>query len=294
MINYKLLKENGITPKTIKKINNSYLVETTNNKYIIKERNKDLKNKFNYLLSRGFTYFPNYTFVEDYDIYDFVEDITISEEEKLEELINLLSLLHTKTTRYKKVDIDDYKIIYEDLNNKIEQLNNYYIELNNLIDSKIYMSPSHYLLVLNISKIYSALSFCKEELDNWYELIKTTPKQRIAFIHNNPDTSHIIRNKNPYLISFNKSKLGMPIEDLLILYNKYSKNNNFDILLDNYQKRYPLKEEELKLFFIQISIPDEIKFTQDELNNTIQVKNTLEKLIYSDKLIRPYYENKPT
>ena len=152
------------------------------------------------------------------------------------------------------------------------------------------MSPSHYLLALNISKIYSALSFCRNELDNWYDMIKESKKQRVALTHNNLDLSHIIVGKHPYLISWEKSKVDMPVNDLLTLYSKYVNETDFLILLNNYQKRYPLRQEELKLFFIKISIPKKIEFKEDELENTRLVNEVLRKLKEGDKIIRPYYE----
>lgn len=292
MIDYKLLKRNGITPKSIKKVNNSFVVDTGDKKYVLKNRKNDIDEKFNYLLSRNFDYFPRHSSVGDYDIYEYIENANISDEEKLYEIIDLISLLHTKTTRYKNIDIDDYKVIYENLDKKINYLNVYYSELNDLIDTEIYMSPSHYLLALNMSKIYSALSFCKIELDNWYELIKNNPKQRVAYIHNNLELNHLVRGTNPYLVSWEKSKVDLPIFDLLDLYDKYYQKTDFDILLNNYQKRYPLKDEELKLFFIKISIPEKIEFDIDELENTKRVKRVLEMLNKGDKLIKPYYNNK--
>lgn len=290
MINYKVLKEAGITPKKIKKINNSYLIDTGDYKYIVKNKDEKLDKKFNYLLSRGFNYFPESFSVNNYDIFKYIEGGEISYEEKLYELVDLISLLHTKTTRYKNIDIDDYKMIYEDLDKKIEDLTNYYNSLNDLIDREIYMSPSHFLLVLNISKVYSALTFCKKELDNWYELIKNNPKQRVAYIHNNLGVDHVIRGDNPYLISWSRSKVDLPIYDLIDLYNKTKDEIDFDILLNSYQKRYPLKQEELKLFFINISIPKKISFGEDEYENTKEVKKMLNVLKKGDKLINPYYK----
>lgn len=290
MINYKLLKKNGINVKSIRKLNNSYLIGTSDNKYLVKDKDKELESKFSYLKSRNFDFFPSHFTLENYDLYDYLEDSNISDEERLYEIIDLISLLHMKTTRYKNIDLDDYKIIYEELDSKINYLSNYYNELNNVIDNEIYMSPSHYFLVLNISKIYSALSFCKQELDNWYELIKNNPKQRYAYIHNNLDLNHLISNSNPYLISWNKSKLDLPIYDLYNLYQKYYKITDFDILLNNYQKRYPLRNEELKLLFIKISIPEKIEFENDEYENIQKVKDVLESLNKGDKLIRPFYE----
>ncbi len=291
MINYKLLKEHGLKPKTLTKNKSSIVLETTDNKkYVLKEKNKDLENKFDYLLSRGFDYFPSYKSFDNYDIYEYIKNKNISDEEKLYDMIDLLSLLHTKTTRYKNIDIDDYKQIYEDINEKIEYLTNYYTELNDLIDEEIYMSPSKYLLARNISKIYNALAFCKTEIDNWYELIKKSPKQRISLIHNNLELDHILNSDSSYLISWDKAKTDMPLYDFYSLYKKYYNKTDFDILLSNYQKRYPLKEEELKLLFIKISVPKKIEFTSDEFSNTQEIKKLLEYLYKSDKLINPFYK----
>ena len=291
MINYKLFKEYGLCPKKIKKNNNSFFLETNDNKkYLIKEKKQDLDNKFNYLLSRNFNYFPSYFTIDNYNVYDYIETADYSPEEKLYDIIDVISMLHTKTTRYKNIDIDDYKIIYEELDEEINYLIDYYGELNDLIDNDIYMSPSKYLLVLNISKIYNALSFTRKELDNWYELIKNNPKQRVSYIHNNLELDHLVRSDNPYLISWDKAKLDLPIFDLYDLYKKYYKTTDFDILLNNYQKRYPLKEEELKLFFIKISIPFKIEFNDDEYTNTKKVKDLLYYIKQGDKLISPYYK----
>lgn len=292
MINYKTFKDNGINITNIRKIKSVFLISDGIKKYIVKKSNINLIDIFDYLKSRNFNNFPNYYKVEDYDIYEYIKDNKISKEEKLYEMINIVVLLHLKTTRFKKVDIDDYKIIYEDLLKKIEYLNNYYTSLNDSIDNEIYMAPSHYLLVSNISKIYGALSFCRIELDNWYELIKNSNKKRVALIHNNLDLSHLLMNKYPYLISWDKAKIDMPIYDLIIIYNKYHREINFDILLNNYQKKYPLSADELKLFFIIISIPEKIELTNDEIKNISLVKKLIEKINIGDGLIRPYYEKK--
>ncbi len=291
MISYKFLKDIGLKPKSIKKKNHTFLVETFDNKkYIVKKESSNNEEKFEYLMSRNFDYFPNSFRVGDYRIYEYLENSNISDEEKLYDIMDLISLLHTKTTRYKNIDIDDYKIIYEDLDKKISYLLEYYNNINDLIDNEIYMSPSKYLLVRNISKIYSALSFCREELENWYELVKNNPKQRVSYIHNNLELDHLLRNDNPYLISWDKARIDLPIYDIYNLYRRYYKKMDFDILLNHYSKRYPLKEEELKLLFIKISIPEKIDFSLSEFDNTKKVKDLLYYINRGDNLIRPYYE----
>lgn len=291
MIDYKFLKRNGLEPKKIQKNKSSTIIETNNKKkYVLKEYTADMKRKFDYLSSRNFNFFPASFDLDKYNVYEYIENNDISDEERLYDIMDLISLLHTKTTRYKNIDIDDYKIIYEEIDKELNYLNSYYTELNDLIDEEIYMAPSKYLLARNISKIYSALYFCREELENWYDLVKNSTKTRVAYIHNNLELSHLLRNDNPYLISWEKSKVDLPIYDIYNLYRKYYKLTDFDVLLNNYQKRYPLKEEEIKLLFIKISIPLKIEFTKDEFSNTKKVKDLLEYLTRGDKLIRPYYK----
>ena len=286
MIDYKLLKENNINPKYFKKVKSAILV---NNEYVLKE-NKGNNKVFSYLDARGFNYYPSNKVLSDkYVLYEYLKDYNISDDERAIELINLVSLLHSKTTRYNSVSIDDYKKIYEEIDNKIDKLYSYYSDLNELIEQEIYMSPSNYLLVRNISKIYSSLNYCKNELDNWYELVKDNKKERVALIHNNLCLDHLIRNENSYLISWDKSKFDNPIYDLYNFYKNNYEKVEFSSLLELYQKRYPLKQNELKLFFILISLPDKIEFTNNDFNNCKLVDNMLDYLYKTDSIISPYY-----
>ena len=286
MIDYKLLKENNINPKYFKKVKSATLV---NNEYVLKE-NKGNNKVFSYLDARNFNYYPSNKVLSDkYVLYEYLKDYNISDDERAIELINLVSLLHSKTTRYNSISIDDYKKIYEDIDNKIDKLYSYYSDLNELIEQEIYMSPSNYLLVRNISKIYSSLNYCKNELDNWYELVKESKKQRVALIHNNLSLDHLIRNENSYLISWDKSKFDNPIYDLYNFYKNNYEKIEFSSLLEIYQKRYPLKQNELKLFFILISLPDKIEFTNNDFNNCKLVDKMLDYLYKTDSIISPYY-----
>ena len=290
MIRYKLLKENGINLKKITKKNNAYIIETDSDKYVIKENETNLDSVYKYLNARGFNYFPNYRIIDNYMVYNYIESIHEENSQKLEDLVYLISLLHLKTTRFNEVDLDDYKKIYENIDNKLTDLHDYYSNLNDQIDSEIYMSPSHYLLIRNISKIYEALIFSKNELDNWYELVKEKEKQRKVLIHNNLDIDHLLKSKNSYLISFSKSKIDFPVYDLCNLFNKYYREISFSNLFNIYKQKYPLNKSELSLLFIYISIPDKVIFKKNEYQNTIKVKDMLTKLSKSDKFIKSYYE----
>ena len=285
MIDYKLLKENNINPKSFKKVKSAIIV---NDEYVLKENTGN--RVFSYLDARNFNYYPSNKVLSDkYVLYEYLKDYDISNDERAIELINLVSLLHSKTTRYNNISIDDYKKIYEDIDNRIDKLYSYYSDLNDLIEQEIYMSPSYYLLARNISKIYSSLNYCKNELDSWYDLVKDSKKERVALLHNNLSLEHLIRNESSYLISWDKSSFNNPIYDLYNFYKNNYEKIEFSSLLEIYQKRYPLKENELKLFFILISIPDKIEFTNNEFDNCKLVDKMLDYLYKTDNIVSPYY-----
>ncbi len=288
-----LLKNHNIKPLGYTKKNNVIIIETSDHKYVLK-KNSHKQELYNYLHLRNFEFFPNvYNEKNDiYEIQDYIEDYDIPKYDKALEIINLTSLLHNKTTIYKDIDIDDLKIIYEDLDLKINDLSTFYNELNNYIDSEIYMSPSNYLLIRNISKIYATLDFCKKELDVWYDLVKNNLKQRISLIHNNLNLNHLIRNeKGSYLISWANAKFDIPIYDIYKFYKNIYNEVSFDELFSNYETRYPLHNEEKKLLFILMSLPQKVNFIDDEYDNCIEVNNLLNYIVKTEKIISKYYAN---
>ena len=216
----------------------------------------------------------------------------MSNYEKSEEIIYLLSLLHNKTTSYKDIDIDEYKKIYEDINTKLVELEEFYINLNNEIDKEIYMSPSNYLLVRNITKIYSAIYYCKTQLEEFYNIVKNNSKIRIVLNHNNIELSHLLRNENSYLISWDNAKFDIPVYDLIKFYKKNYNDVDFTNLFKLYESKYPLHNEERKLLFISLSIPDKLDLTKD--NEFIKTKKVNDLLLYlqkTDDLILQYNSN---
>jgi len=276
-------------PNGYKKIGNVILVNTKGDKLIIKRKIND-NNIYEYLNSRSFRYYPNIIDENDnYRITEYVKEIEMPNEQKIIDMINLTSLLHNKTTFYKEVDEDDYKKIYEDINGNIEYLNSYYIDIITIIESKVYMSPSEYLLARNISKIFNSLNFSKYELDNWYRMVENKKKQRYVVLHNNLELDHFIKNYNPYLISWEKAKIDIPIFDIYKLYKKHCLDFDFSTLFKIYENDYPLLEEERKLLFILISLPDKIEFNDTEYEMTKKIGEMLDYLYKTDDLISPYY-----
>lgn len=274
---------------TIKK--NATLVDTDNGRFVFK---KDIRNKTNdiyeYLKSRSFNYYPKLVNrEEDYNIYEYIEEVKTPNEQKAYDLITMMTLLHNKTTYYKEVDIADYKKIFEDIDSDIDKAIKYYSDLIVNIESKVYMSPSQYLIARNISKLYALVDYCKKELKEWYNLIKDKRRQRVVTVHNDLNIDHIIKNDEAYLISWEKSKTDLPIYDFIVFYKNQYLDFDFIELLKLYESKYPLLEEEKKLMFIILSIPQTLDLSSSEIINCKMVDNFFNYIYKTNELITEYY-----
>lgn len=288
-----ILKKYNIKPHRYEKNGKVIIVSDEVNKYVIKknQRNQEI---FEYLRNRSFDYYPKILndSNDSYEISEYIYDDYIPDEQKMLDLIKLVSLLHNKTTHYKEVDFADYKTIYETLSNNIEYLYSYYNDIITLIETKVYMSPSEYLLARNISKIFGALNFSKQELEKWYKLVENKTKQRVVVLHNNLDLSHFRSNTKNYLLSWDKAKLGIPIFDLYILYKRHGLDFNFEEILKYYESSYKLQEDEKILFFILIALPDKIEFDGTLYEQTKKIGKFLDLSYKTESLISPYYTKK--
>ena len=283
------LEDNNIITKKITIKNTVIIIDAGNKLLVIKRRTKDLDKLYKYLSSRSFDYYPNIIYkTKNYDIYEYIDDVDMDTEEKAMDIIRILTLLHSKTTFYKDIDDDTYKEIYEDVNNRIDYLYNYYEDITSIIDSEEYMSPSNYLFVRNVTKVFQALNYCKQNIDSWYNVIKEKKRVRIVNIHNNLDLDHYLSGNKKVFISWDKSKKDMPIYDLIKIYKKYYNKIDFYDLLKNYEQVYPLFKEEKTLFFVLISIPDKIVFDEREYKMCLKIKKFYEYLITTEKLIDDY------
>ena len=253
-----VLKRNNIKASSYSKKGRSIVISTLDQRYVVKPK-ENCGKIFEYLDNRNFNYYPKiFNIDDDYEIMEYIEEVSIPREQKMNDLIHLVSLLHNKTTFYKEVDEADYKTLYEDLLNNCEYLFEYYTELIINIESKVYMSPSEYLLALNITLIFDSINYCKNKINEWYSMIKDkekTNKMRVSVIHNNLSLDHYLRSDNDYLISWNKSKIDIPVFDLYKLYINNVSEFDFIEILKLYEKNYPLKDYELLLLYILISMP---------------------------------------
>ena len=289
----KILDKNDLKVDKYTMKGKTMIVNTPLGQFALKKGNLD--NIYKYLLSRNFEYFPKVIDSnEDSTIYEFVDDVKYDNDQRAFDLIHTIALLHSKTTYYKDVDIDEYKKIFEETMEKINYIYNYYMDVINIIESKIYMSPSEYLIARNISKIFSCIFYCKRNIGEWYELVKDKKRKRVVTLHNNLDTSHLLKNKETYLISWSNSKVDMPIYDFVLFYRKRELDFDFVKLLEEYERIYPLLKEEKKLLLILISIPDKLTISNNEYNMVKKVRKFLDKIYKTEFMLTSKEEEKST
>lgn len=282
-----LLKKKDIRALSYKRYGSVVIADTNIGKVVLK-KNKNKDYIYKYLNDRNFNYYPEILEEDDYIVSRYIEDIDIPKEQKIIDLIDLVSLLHAKTTHYKSVSEDEYKKIYEDLSNNFEYLYEYYNDLISIIDEKVFMSPSEYLLARNINSIFSSINIGKELTEKWLDEVKDMNKIRLSVVHNNLKLSHYIRNNRDYLISWDKAKIDIPIFDLYKLYNSNFDDFDFYELLKRYQNKYPLKKYELDLFLILINMPSKIEFADTEYNMCVKIGNEINRLYKSNFLLKEY------
>lgn len=293
-MNDKLSKIKDIyKPYRLTKKKNVTIIDSTSGSFVIKEKSNDkVRDAYQYLLSRNFDYFPKLA-LEDRgtNVFEYIDEIETPREQKALDMIDLVALLHNKTTYYKEITEDQYKEIYDNLNNNILYAENYYNNLYNIYIEEQIPSPSHYLLLRNIYKIFAAIQYCFSELDIWYQNTKDDLKTRVAFIHNNLETNHFIRNSKEYLISWEKSRIDSPILDLITFYQKEYMSLDFETLFQKYMKSYPLTDNEKKLLFIVLSIPPIIDMDGTQIKVIKEIRLKLDYIFKTEKLVQTFRTN---
>jgi hypothetical protein len=138
------------------------------------------------------------------------------------------------------------------------------------------------------------LTFSRKEIERWYEMVKDKHKKRVVTLHNNLDLDHIIRNNDLYLLSWDKTRQDMPFYDVLNFYKRYALEFDFGELLNYYESKYKLLDEERILMFIMMSVPSKIEHKSSEIERCVEARKILDYIYKTEMLLAPYYtENNP-
>ena len=167
----------------------------------------------------------------------------------------------------------------------------YYYTLQDMIENKVYMAPSEYLFIRNVSIIYSALKYSLETLEHWYKIMKEKTRERFVYCHGKCELSHFLTSSNDYFISLENAHIGKPTEDFLYFYQKNYQDTDMISNFKFYQHRYQYKEEEMLYFLVKITIPEKLDIYPSSLEKCIELTQFYDKLKFNSNFISHYQKN---
>lgn len=267
------------------------ILKCADNDIVIKPKNPLVHDRYNYLNARGFN---NYLPIIDinrsnYDVFPFVYEDNIPYQQKANDLARVVALLHAKTSYNKDVNQSVYDDIYNNVISNCDYIKEYYSNLYDEIFPLKYHKPHEIMFIDSYSKINNTILFSRNEIEKWYMLVSDKKNQRVALIHNNLKLEHYLKSDNDYLISFDNSRFDTPVIDLVKLYKEEYNKVNFSEVLSNYLYHYSFNDDELKLFFVLITILDEVHFDEDNFTNLNKIYNLCNYIDKTEDLVRPYY-----
>ena len=258
------------------KVIDNLIIISNNNKVICKKKcNKDITQLFNYLKSKDYNNIIESIYLNGYLIRDYISEIDITKEERIHELLYLITMLHIKTTHYKNYSLNDIKLFYEKTTDEILKIKEYYIDIVDKNDIYLFLKPSINLLIRNISLILISLDNSKYFLDKWYEIVKNKQRKRVVVNHNNLKLTNILVSDHSYLINFDNYIIDYPIYDLVSLFKNNYKYIDMIDSFNDYLSKYNLFNEEKYLFLSLLLKINKLDFNENEIINTRYINNLI-------------------
>lgn len=208
--------------------------------------------------------------IEDY-LKKINIDINNFSLDSYEDIIYLLSIIHVKSCEYFFRNKEKDNLLYEELSFKIDHLFKYYLDLQDYLEQKEFLSPGEYLLILNISNFYELFRKSKYYLDLWFSTDELLDKDSLLI------GKVGLRNNN---FKINNYLRGSVVFDLVsLIKNEF---NNLDVIkLYKYYKRHNTItfKDELLLFSL-LGIVEEFKFSKNNYVDTINVRKLTEEVLF--------------
>lgn len=256
-------------------------------KVLIKRKKKyDIEKIYKYLDDHNVTsYLRPFKVTEEELYFNYLDKRNLDNDEVAKHLVYALSDLQNKTTVYKEVDKDKLKEKYDEFNRKINYLEEYYFTLQDLVENKVYMAPSEYLFIRNVSIIYSALNYAKSLVESWYKIMREKTRERYVYAHGKCELNHFIAATNDYFISLEKAHLAKPAEDFIHFFKSNCMDTDMISNFRLYQHRYHYKEEEYLYLLINITIPLKIDIYPSSLDKCVELGVFFDKLKLTSEFV---------
>ena len=105
---------------------------------------------------------------------------------------------------------------------------------------------------------------------------------RYSYIHGNLEKEHILENDNIYLISWDKSKIDLLINDIEIYYRNTYNNISLENTLNIYEENNKLSLDEYYLLLSNLLIPNKLIENRSEF---LKTKETTKLVVYLEKVL---------
>ena len=278
-----ILKQYNIDIEKIEKRNDYYIVYSKNNKYLVLKRVRDISKIYSYFNSINYSYYLNSinSLEDDYLLFLFKDNITYDVIVRGKNEVISLSKLQKSSVFLEDSDDTLLDNIYNDIKEKINKTRNYYLSLHDKIDEENYLFPAKYLLIRNISSIYNLLNKSEYYLEKWYS--NKDRKIRYSYLIMNNSLDNFIVSDSCYFISFNNYKNDLIILDFYDFYKKNIHILDMNMMIDIYEENFLFTDNEKDLLYSLICIVDTISFTNNNYNDVLVVRKTID---YCDKTIK--------
>lgn len=278
-MNNDILELLEISPKKIRSKGKTKILDE---KYVVKKTNKSNQKIYDYLSSRGFYNFPQFILEKDgLEVTEYKKELDMDQNQKIEDMIYLLTILHNKTTFYKELDLDEIKRLYEETIDQLNYLISYYQSIQSIIEEEVYMSPANYYFIINSDKFYRVFNKGLYFIEKWLEQVQNKKSIRFVLNHNHLSKDHLVESDGLYFVSWDRASFGFPISDLEMLWKNNYEYLDLETLLSGYNSKYKLCEEEYFYYLARLCIIKRIDFNQDEHK---KIKEIIELVKYIEKL----------
>ncbi|MGM9988624.1 MAG: spore coat protein YsxE [Bacillaceae bacterium] len=211
-----------------------------------------------------------------YYLIPWVDDIFSKNErdDHYHNMLRSLAKMHKKTEQQIDIDEEQVEEHYNQIKEKWEDDKRILEQFADECEQKWYMSPFELQYCSSVYQVLRAQGFAINQLDQWLEGMKEKEKSRVCLIHGNLSIRHYVIDYQDrgYFISFERSMMAHPIQDLALFYTRslstypVVRDDRFD-WFNTYMKENPLFREEKKLFLSYITYPQKI------INHVIAYQN---------------------
>lgn len=259
----------------VEKISNFIILHGNTNKYLLKMKSGSKKELFDSFDKIHYSYYVPLLSdeIDPYELYPYYDEEETNISAKGEKIVDALSSLHEKS-KYEDNDENFITSLYEELKEKIANVQSYYENLQEYIEQFSFPRVDYYFLLTHISLFYQILFKARSFLEEWYQ--KKPSKIRKAMVLHNACFENFQTHDGGYFINYDNCYQDVVVKDFALLYQKDALKVDMFPLYERYCNQISLTKDEKNLLFCYLCIPHKISFSNRTYANTVEIQKELE------------------